>query len=111
MIGPPLNEPSTNARLIPNTRVALAWATKQNLGFSEWHANLNGWVVHVGDVPIEWSEKNTIVGAPKSNPVTSSTKRSRGKSPSLEDKPKKVRHKRASAEKPKTGGPKSPDVV
>ena len=28
VISPPLNEPSTNARLIPNTRVALAWVPR-----------------------------------------------------------------------------------
>ena len=44
--------------------------------------------------------------APKSNIATSSTKRSRGKSHPLEYKPKKVRRKRASVEKPKNGGPK-----
>ena len=68
-------------------------------------------MVHGGDVPIEWSEKNTIVRAPESNPATGATKRSHGKSPPSEDKPKKVRRKRASAEKPKTGSPKPPVVV
>nr|POF07896.1 hypothetical protein CFP56_27476 [Quercus suber] len=70
VISPPLSEPSTNA-----------WATRQYLGFSEWRADLNGWVVHGGDVPIEWN------------------------------KPKKVRRKRASVEKPKTGNPKPPAVT
>ena len=49
--------------------------------------------------------------APESNPAIGATKRSRGKSPPLEDKPKKVRHKRASAEKPKTSSPKPPIVA
>ena len=31
VIGPPMNEPSTNVWLIPNTRIALAWATRQSL--------------------------------------------------------------------------------
>lgn len=106
VIGPPLNEPSSNAQLLPNTRVASAWATRHNLGFAEWRVDLNGQVVHGGDVLIKWSEKNTIVGAPKSNPATGSIKRSRGKSPPSENKPKKVRCKRASAKKPKIGGPK-----
>ena len=35
VISPFLSEPSTNARLIPNTRVASTWATRQNLGFVE----------------------------------------------------------------------------
>ena len=42
VIGPPLSEPSINAWLILNTRVALTWATRQNLGISKWWANLNG---------------------------------------------------------------------
>ena len=53
VISPPLNEPSTNAQLIPNTGVTLAWATRQNLGFVEWHVDLNGWMVHGSDVLIE----------------------------------------------------------
>nr|POE95555.1 hypothetical protein CFP56_01594 [Quercus suber] len=73
VISPPLSEPSTNARLIPNTR--------------------NG------------------VRAPKSNLATSATKRSRGKSPPSEDKPKKVKRKRASSENPKTSSPKAPAIV
>ena len=111
VISPPLSEPSTNAQLISNTRAASIWATRQKLGFAEWRADLNGWVVHGGDVPIEWSEKNTIVRAPESNPATGATKRSRGKSPPSEDKTKKVRRKRARAEKLKTGSPKPPVVV
>ena len=64
-------------------------------------------MVHGGNVPIKWSVKNTIVRAPESNPAIGATKRSCGKSPPLEeDKPKKVRRKRASVEKPKTGSPK-----
>ena len=54
-------------------------------------------MVHGGNVPIEWSEKNTIVGALKSNLATGLTKRSCGKLPPSEDKPKKVRRKKASA--------------
>ena len=65
VISPFLSEPSTNARLISNTRAASVWATRQKLGFAEWRVDLNGWVVHGGDVPIEWSEKNTIVRAPE----------------------------------------------
>ena len=49
--------------------------------------------------------------APESNPATSATKRSCGKSPSSKDKPKKIRHKRGNAEKPKIGSPKPPAVV
>ena len=49
--------------------------------------------------------------APKSNTATGATKRSHGKSPPFEDKPKKVRRKRASAEKPKTGSPKPPTIA
>ena len=64
-----------------------------------------------GDVPIEWCEKNAIVGVLESNPATGSTKRSRGKSPPSEDKPKKVRHKRVSVKKPKTSSPKPPTAV
>ena len=33
VISPPSRELSANARLIPNTRAALAWAARQNLGF------------------------------------------------------------------------------
>ena len=68
-------------------------------------------MVHGGIVPIEWSEKNTIVGAPESNPATSATKRSHGKSPPPGDRPKKVRRKKASVEKPKTNSPKPSTVV
>ena len=68
-------------------------------------------MVHKGNVPLEWSEKNVIVRAPESNPATSAPKRSRGKSPSSEDKPKKVRRRRASTKKPKDGSPKPPTVV
>ena len=32
VISPPSRELSANTRLIPNTRAALAWATRQNLG-------------------------------------------------------------------------------
>ena len=111
IIGPPLRELSSNTRLIPNIRVASAWATKQNLGFTKWRADLNGWVVHRGDVPMEWSEKNVIAKSPESNPVTGAAKRSCGKSPSSEDKPKNVRRQRASAEKSKAGSPKPPAVA
>ena len=48
-------------------------------------------MVHGGDVPIEWSEKNVIAKALESNLVTGGPKRSHGQSPSFEDKPKKVR--------------------
>nr|POE96335.1 hypothetical protein CFP56_49735 [Quercus suber] len=41
VIGPPLNEPSTNARLIPNTKAASTWATKQSFGFAEWRLLFN----------------------------------------------------------------------
>ena len=68
-------------------------------------------MVHGGDVPIEWSEKNVIAKAPESNLATGAPKRSRGKSPSSEDKPKKVRLKRASAEKLKAGSLKPPAIV
>ena len=68
-------------------------------------------MVHGGNVPIEWSEKNVIAKAPKSNPATGAPKISRGKSPSSKDKPKKVRRKRASAEKSKVGSPKPPAAV
>ena len=61
VISPSLRKPSTNARLIPNARPASTWATRQNLRFVEWRADLNGWVVHGGDVPLEWGEKNVIV--------------------------------------------------
>ena len=111
VISPFSRELSANAQLIPNTRSTSAWATRQNLGFAEWRADLNGWVVHGGDVPMEWSEKNTIVRAPKSNPATGATKRSHGKSPSSEDKPKKIRRKRGVAKKPKIGSPKPSTVV
>ncbi|XP_075665554.1 uncharacterized protein LOC142635246 [Castanea sativa] len=91
------------------SNMQLYW--RKSLGFTEWCADLNGWVVHGGNVPIEWSGKNTIVGAPKSNPTTGSTKRSHGKSPPLEDRPKKVRRKKASAKKPKIDSPKPPTAV
>ena len=106
-----MNGPSTNARLIPNTRATSAGATRQSFRFVEWRADLSGWVVLGGDVPIEWCEKNAIVGVLESNPTTGSTKRSRGKSPPSKDKPKKVRSKRVSVEKPKTGSPKPPTAV
>ena len=106
-----MNGPSTNARLIPNTRATSAGATRQSFRFVEWRADLSGWVVLGGDIPIEWCEKNAIVGVLESNPATGSTKRSRGKSPPSEDKPKKVRYKRVSVEKPKTGSPKPPTAV
>jgi len=61
VIGPPLRGLSSNAQLIPNTKATLAWAVRQNLGFTKWRADLNGWVVHGGDVPVEWSEKNIVV--------------------------------------------------
>ena len=111
MISPPLSELSSNTRLIPNTRAASTWATRQNLGFAEWWADLNGWVVHGGDVPIEWSEKNVIAKAPESNLAIGASKSSRGKSPSSEDKPKKVRRKKASAEKSKASSPKPSTIV
>ena len=57
-----MNGPSTNARLIPNTRATSAGATRQSLRFVEWRVNLNGWVVLGGNVPIEWCEKNAIMG-------------------------------------------------
>ena len=68
-------------------------------------------MVHKGDVPLEWSEKNVIERTPEFNPATGAPKRSRGKSPSSEGKPKKVRHKRASAKKPKASSPKPPAIV
>ena len=68
-------------------------------------------MIHRGDVPIEWSEKNVIVRAPESNPTTGAPKRPCGRSPSSEDIPKKVRRKRASAEKIKASHPKPPVVV
>ena len=91
VIGPPLRELSSNAQVIPNTKAASTWAARQNLGFAEWKADLNGWVVHGGDIPMEWSEKNIIAKALESNPATGAPKRPRGKSPSSEDKPRKVR--------------------
>ena len=57
-----MNGPSTIARLIPNTSAPSAGATRQSLRFVEWRVNLNGWVVLGGDVPIEWCEKNAIMG-------------------------------------------------
>ena len=42
VISPPSRELSANTWLIPNTRAALAWATRQNLGFAEWRVDLNG---------------------------------------------------------------------
>nr|POF26475.1 hypothetical protein CFP56_35878 [Quercus suber] len=68
-------------------------------------------VVHGGDVPVEWSEKNIIAKAPESNPATSAPKRPRGKSPSSEDKPKKVRRQRVGVGKSKAGSPKPPVVA
>ena len=88
VISPPSRELSANTRLIPNTRTTSAWATRQNLGFAECQADLNGWVVYGGDVPIEWSEKNVIAKAPETNPTTGAPKRSYGKSP-LKTSPKK----------------------
>ena len=111
VIGPPLRELSSNTRLIPNTRAASAWATRQNLGFAEWRADLNGWVVHGGDVPMEWSEKNIIAKALESISTTSAPKRPRGKSASFEDKPKKVRRQRTGVEKSKAGSPKPSAVA
>ena len=103
VIGPPLRELSSNAQLILNTKAASTWAIRQNLGFVEWRADLNGWVVNGGDVPVEWSEKKVIVKAPESNLAIGALKRPRGKSPSSEDKPKKVRRRKASVEKSKVG--------
>ena len=57
------------------------------------------------------SEKNVIAKAPESNPTTGVPKRYRGKSPSSEDKPKKVRQQRIGVEKSKAGNPKPPTVV
>ena len=111
VIGPPLKELSSNAQLIPNTRTISAWAARQNLGFAEWRADLNGWVVHGGDVPMEWSEKNIIAKALESNPTTSAPKRPCGKSPSFEDKPKKGRRQRTGVEKSKAGSPKPSAVA
>nr|POF13378.1 hypothetical protein CFP56_38407 [Quercus suber] len=111
VISPPLRELSSNTQLIPNTKATSTWATRQNLGFAEWQADLNGWVVHGGDVPMECSEKNVIAKVPGSNPTTGASKRSHGKSPSSEDKPKKVRRKGASAEKSKASSPKPLAVV
>nr|POF23166.1 hypothetical protein CFP56_70946 [Quercus suber] len=106
VIGPLLRELSSNAQLIPSTKAALAWAARQNLGFAEWRADLNGWVVHGGDVPMEWSEKSIIAKALESNPATGAPKRPRGKSPLSEDKPKKVRRQRAGIDMSKAGNPK-----
>ena len=80
------------------------------MGFAEWRGDLNGWVVHGGDVPVEWSEKNIIAKALESNPATGAPKRPHGKSPSSEDKPKKVRRQKAGVEKSKAGSPKPPVV-
>nr|POF22431.1 hypothetical protein CFP56_74740 [Quercus suber] len=88
----------------------MKWMGLKNLGFAKWHTDLNGWVVYGGNVPIEWSEKNTIVRAPESNLATNATKRSCGKSPPSKDKPKKVRCKKPSAEKSKTGSSKPPAI-
>nr|POF27001.1 hypothetical protein CFP56_40367 [Quercus suber] len=38
VISPPSRELFANTRLIPNTRAASAWATRQNLGFTEWQS-------------------------------------------------------------------------
>nr|POE96571.1 hypothetical protein CFP56_44573 [Quercus suber] len=100
VISPPLRELSLNAQLIPNTKAASAWAARQNLSFAEWRADLNGWVVHGGDILVEWSEKNIITKAPKSDLATNAYKRPRGKSPSSEDKPNKVTKSSAPADAP-----------
>ena len=63
-------------------------------------------MVHGGDVPVEWSEKNIVVKVPKSNSNTGASKRPHGKSPSSEDKPKKVRRQKVGVEKSKPGSPK-----
>ena len=76
------------------------------MGFAEWKADLNGWVVNGGDVLVDWSEKNVIVKAPESNPTTGALKRPHGKSPSSKDKPKKLRRQKAGVEKSKAGSPK-----
>ena len=76
------------------------------MGFAEWKADLNGWVVNGGDVLVDWSEKNVIVKALESNPTTDALKRPCGKSPSSKDKPKKVRRQKAGVEKSKAGSPK-----
>ena len=81
------------------------------MGFAEWRADLSGWVVHGSDVPMEWSEKNIVVKASESNPNTGAFKRPYGKSPSSEDKPKKVRRQKAGVEKSKAGNPKPPVVA
>ena len=63
-------------------------------------------MVHGGDVPAEWSDKNVIVKAPESNPATGALKSPCGKSPSFEDKPKKTRRQKAGVEKSKASSPK-----
>ena len=60
---------------------------------------------------MEWSEKNIVVKAPESNPNTGASKRPHGKSPSSEDKPKKVSRQKASVEKSRAGSPKPPMVA
>ena len=55
---------------------------------------------------MEWSEKNIIAKAFESNPTTGAPKRPCGKSPSSEDKPKKVSRQKAGVEKSKAGSPK-----
>nr|POE96266.1 hypothetical protein CFP56_54051 [Quercus suber] len=72
--------PSRHCEGYATSNMKLYWR-KVMTSFVDYRADLMaGWFMG-GIVPLEWSEKNVIVRAPKSNPATSAPKRSRDKSP------------------------------
>ena len=56
VIGPSRTDIPSNRCLFSNTRAVCSWAARQKMSFTEWHANLDGWVVNGEDVLVEWSK-------------------------------------------------------
>ena len=54
-IGPPRTDIPPNRCLVLNTQAVCSWAARQKISFTEWHANLDGWVFYGENVPEEWS--------------------------------------------------------
>ena len=55
VISPPRTDIPSNRCLVPNTRAVCSWAARQKISFSEWHADLDGWVVYDKNFLVEWS--------------------------------------------------------
>ena len=52
-IGLPRVDMPPNQCLVPNTRAVCSWATRKKISFTEWHADLDGWVAYGDNVPEE----------------------------------------------------------